>query len=280
MKIKITAESTLDMTEEQLLRYGVVKIPLTVQLGEETHTDGVDLDASGIYDYVARTGILPKTCAIAPTQFEEFFTEQLKDADAVIHFCISSKLSSCYQNACIAAEEVGNVYVIDTLSLSTGMALLVIEAAQMAREENADASAIAQRCREMVDKLNVSFVLGDLEYMRKGGRCSAVEMFGANLLKLRPVLEMKDGSLGVCNKLRGPLTKVLEVYIAERLKDKKVKTDRVYFTTTCIEDTIPELGKKILEQTGIFKEVLVSKAGCTVTSHCGKDTFGVLFIEE
>lgn len=280
MKIRITAESTLDMTDEQLNRYGIVKIPLTVQLGEETHTDGVDLDARGIYDYVSRTGILPKTCAIPPAVFEDFFNEQKKDCDAVIHFCISSKLSSCYQNACLAAEEVGNVYVVDTASLSTGMALLAIEAAVMAEKEDADPAAIAEYCRGLVEKLNVSFVLGDLEYMRKGGRCSAVEMFGANLLKLRPVLEMKDGSLGVSNKLRGPLPKVLDLYIAERLKDKKVKTDRVYFTTSCVDDALPEQGRKVLEDMGIFKEVLVSKAGCTVTSHCGKDTFGVLFIEE
>lgn len=280
MKIKITAESTLDMTEEQLQKYGIVKVPLKVQLGEETHTDGVDLDAQGIFDFVARTGILPKTCAIPPVEFEDFFTEQLKDADAVIHFCISSNLSSCYQNACLAAEEVGNVYVVDTLSLSTGMALLAIEASEMAREENADAAAIAETCRALAGKLNVSFVLGDLEYMRKGGRCSAVEMFGANLLKLRPVLEMNGGKLGVCNKLRGPLSKVNETYIASRLAGKTVRNGRVYFTTTCVEDTIPEQGRKILEDMGIFSEILVSKAGCTVTSHCGKDTFGVLFIEE
>lgn len=280
MKIKITAESTLDMTEEQLQKYGIVKVPLKVQLGEETHTDGVDLDAQGIFDFVARTGILPKTCAIPPVEFEDFFTEQLKDADAVIHFCISSNLSSCYQNACLAAEEVGNVYVVDTLSLSTGMALLAIEASEMAREENADAAAIAETCRGLAGKLNVSFVLGDLEYMRKGGRCSAVEMFGANLLKLRPVLEMNGGKLGVCNKLRGPLSKVNETYIASRLAGKTVRNGRVYFTTTCVEDTIPEQGRKILEDMGIFSEILVSKAGCTVTSHCGKDTFGVLFIEE
>ena len=170
--------------------------------------------------------------------------------------------------------------MVDTQSLSTGMALLAIEAAVMAREENADPAAIADRCRELVNKLNVSFVLGDLEYMRKGGRCSAVEMFGANLLKLRPVLEMHDGSLGVASKLRGPLPKVLETYVQERLKSVKPKTDRVYFTSSCIDDTLPELGRKLLEETGIFKEVLVSKAGCTVSSHCGKDTFGVLFIEE
>lgn len=280
MKIKITAESTLDMTEEQLQKFGIAKIPLTVQLGEETHTDGVDLDAQGIFDFVSRTGILPKTCAVPPVEFEDFFTEQLKDADALIHFCISSNLSSCYQNACLAAEEVGNVYVVDTKSLSTGMALLAIEASEMAAKEDADPAAIAQTCREYADKLNVSFVLGDLEYMRKGGRCSAVEMFGANLLKLRPVLEMKDGKLGVSNKLRGPLGKVNETYIAERLNGKKVLHNRVYFTSTCVDDTIPEQGRKILEDMGIFDEILVSKAGCTVTSHCGKDTFGVLFIEE
>lgn len=280
MKIRITAESTFDMTEDQAARYGIIYLPLTVQLGEESHRDGIDLDAQGIYDFVARTGILPKTCAIPPLEYEEFFREQLQGVDAVIHFCISSKISSCYQNACIAAEEFENVHVIDTASLSTGMALVAIEAAVMAQQENADAAAIADKCRAYVEKLNVSFVLGDLEYMRKGGRCSAVEMFGANLLKLRPILEMKDGKLGVCNKLRGPLPKVLTQYIDERLAGVSPKTDRVYFTSTCIDDTIPELGRQYLEQKGIFKEVLVSKAGCTVTSHCGKDTFGVLFIEE
>lgn len=281
MNIKITAESTFDLTEEQLAHFGITKIPLTVQLGDETHTDGVDLDAEGIFSYVAKTGILPKTCAIPPVQFEDFFREQLDAGyDAVIHFCISSKLSSCYQNACLAAEEVGNVYVVDTLSLSTGMALLAIEAAEMAAKEDADAAAIAETCRTLAGRLNVSFVLGDLEYMRKGGRCSAVEMFGANLLKLRPVLEMKDGSLGVCNKLRGPLTKVTTAYIAERLAGKKILHNRVFFTSTCTEPTIPDLGKATLEATGLFDEILVSKAGCTVTSHCGKDTFGVLFIEE
>lgn len=280
MKIRITAESTFDMTEDQAARYGIVYLPLTVQLGEESHRDGIDLDAQGIYDFVARTGILPKTCAIPPLEYEEFFREQLQGVDAVIHFCISSKISSCYQNACIAAEEFENVHVVDTASLSTGMALVAIEAAVMAEQENADAAAIADKCRAYVEKLNVSFVLGDLEYMRKGGRCSAVEMFGANLLKLRPILEMKDGKLGVCNKLRGPLPKVLTQYIDERLAGVSPKTDRVYFTSTCIDDTIPELGRQYLEQKGIFKEVLVSKAGCTVTSHCGKDTFGVLFIEE
>lgn len=280
MKIRITAESTFDMTEDQAARYGIVYLPLTVQLGEESHRDGIDLDAQGIYDFVARTGILPKTCAIPPLEYEEFFREQLQGVDAVIHFCISSKISSCYQNACIAAEEFENVHVVDTASLSTGMALVAIEAAVMAQQENADAAAIADKCRAYVEKLNVSFVLGDLEYMRKGGRCSAVEMFGANLLKLRPILEMKDGKLGVCNKLRGPLPKVLTQYIDERLAGVSPKTDRVYFTSTCIDDTIPELGRQYLEQKGIFKEVLVSKAGCTVTSHCGKDTFGVLFIEE
>ena len=280
MRIKITAESTLDMTEEQLQSYGIVKIPLKVQLGDETHLDGVDLDAQGIYDFVARTGILPKTSAIAPVEFEDFFQEQLKDADAVIHFSISSGLSSCYQNACLAAEEVGNVYVVDTKTLSTGMALLAIEACEMAQEENADAAAIAEVCRGLADKLNVSFVLGDLEYMVKGGRCPAVVRFGANLLKLRLILEMKDGKLGVCGNLRGNLSRVNEAYIAGRLKGKKVRKNRVYFTTSCIEDEIPNQGKEVLENMGIFSEILSSTAGCTVTSHCGKDTFGVLFIEE
>ncbi len=280
MKIKITAESTIDMTEEQLQRFGISTIPLNVQLGEETHTDGVDLTADQIFAFVAQTGILPKTSAIPPVAYEDFFREQLKDADALIHFSISSNLSSCCQNANLAAEEVENVYVVDTRTLSSGIGLLAIEGAEMAAEENADPAAIAEKCREYAEKLNVSFVLGDLEYMVKGGRCPAVVAFGANLLKLRLILEMKDGKLGVAGKLRGPLSKVNEAYVAGRLKDKKVRKNRVFFTTTCVEDTIPNQGVQLVKDAGMFDEVLSSTAGCTVTSHCGKDTFGVLFIEE
>ncbi len=280
MKIRITAESTIDMTQEQLNRFGIVTIPLNVQLGEKTHSDGVDLTASQIYDFVAETGILPKTSAISPVVYEDFFREQLEEADAVIHFSISSNLSSCCQNANLAAEEVDNVYVVDTKTLSSGIGLLAIEGAEMAAAENADPAAIAEKCREFAEKLNVSFVLGDLEYMVKGGRCPAVVAFGANLLKLRIILEMKEGKLGIAGKLRGPLSKVNEAYVASRLKDKKIRKNRVFFTTSCIEDTIPNQGVQLLKDTGIFDEVLSSTAGCTVTSHCGKDTFGVLYIEE
>ncbi|MBP3299964.1 MAG: DegV family protein [Clostridia bacterium] len=277
MKIRITAESSCDLSPELVAKYGIKVLPMPVTLGEDVFLDGVDLNPEGIYDYVSRTKVLPKTNAIAPLQYEEIFTEELKDADAVIHFSISSGISSCYQNAGIAAEELENVYVVDTKSLSTGMGLLVLEAATMAAEENADAAAIAETCRALAEKLNVSFVLGDLEYMRKGGRCSAVEMFGANLLKLRPILQMTDGKLGVNNKLRGPLTKVLETYIDERLSNATPRTQRVFFTHTCVDDTIPNLAKKYLEEKGIFDEILVTRAGATVTSHCGKDTFGILF---
>ncbi|MBO5222302.1 MAG: DegV family protein [Clostridia bacterium] len=278
MKIKITAESSCDLSKEQVERFGIKIFPMAVTLGEDVYQDGVDLTPDGIFEYVAATKVLPKTNAIAPVQFEDYFNEQLQDADAVIHFSISSGISSCYQNACLAAEEVENVYVVDTKSLSTGMSLLVLKAAELAAEENADAKTIAETCRALVEKLNVSFVLGDLEYMRKGGRCSAVEMFGANLLKLRPVLQMDDGKLGVHNKLRGPLPKVLELYIDERLNNAEPRTDRVFFTHTCTDDTIPNLAKKYLEDKGIFKEILLSRAGATVTSHCGKDTFGILFL--
>lgn len=278
MKIKITSESSCDLSSELVERFGIKVFPMAVTLGEDVYLDGVSLTPDEIFDYVARTKVLPKTNAIAPLQFEEMFREELQGYDALIHFSISSGISSCYQNACIAAEEVENVYVVDTKSLSTGMSLLILKAAALAAEENADAAAVADACRAYVEKLNVSFVLGDLEYMRKGGRCSAVEMFGANLLKLRPVLQMTDGKLGVQNKLRGPLPKVLEAYIDERLKDVPPLNDRAFFTYTCVDDTIPNLAKKYIEDKGIFKEVLLTRAGATVTSHCGKDTFGIIFI--
>lgn len=279
MKIKITAESTVDLTPELLDRYGIEVFPLTVQLGERSYTDGVDLSAPDIYASVAADGVLPKTCAVSPVQFADRFRELRKEYDAVIHFSISQKLSSCYQNARIAAEEVGNVFVVDSKTLSSGIAQLAIEASLMAREANADAEAIFTRCCELVEKLNVSFVLGDLNYMYKGGRCSGVAMFGANLLKLRPVLEMKDGMLGVCGKYRGALPAVMKQYITERLAGKTVRTDRIFLTTSCVDDELPSVGKAVLEEMGMFDEILVTTAGCTVTSHCGKDTFGILFFE-
>ena len=266
--------------KELLDRYGIANFPLSVRLGETSYTDGVDLTAEDIYASVAKTGVLPQTNAISPAEYTDRFTELRKEYDAVVHFTISSKLSSCYQNAVIAAEDVGNVYVVDTKNLSTGMALLAIEAAIMAQKEDADPAQIAETCRGLADKLNVSFILGNLEYMRKGGRCSGVAVFGANLLKLRPELEMKDGSLVVASKYRGALPQVLRQYVLNRLKDKKVRPDRVFFTTTCVDNELPDLGRQVLEETGLFKEILSTTAGCTVTSHCGKDTFGVLFLEE
>ena len=278
MKIRITTESACDLSPELVKKYEIKVFAMDVTLGEDVFIDGVNLVPADIFRFVSETKILPKTNAIAPAQYEEYFEKELKNADAVIHFAISSGISSCYQNACIAAEEMANVYVIDTKSLSTGIGLLVLKAAELSAKEGAEAAAVAATCQDLVDKLNVSFVLGDLEYMRRGGRCSAVEMFGANLLKLRPVLQMCDGKLGVNSKLRGPLPKVAQMYIDERLKGVSPSADRVFFTSTCVDDSIPNLAKKYIEEKGIFKEVLVTRAGATITSHCGKDTFGILFL--
>lgn len=283
MKIKITVESTADLSPELAERYGIHVFPLGVRLGEDTYLDGVDMTPEKIYASVAQNGILPQTNSVSPADFEEKFAEFRKEYDAVIHFSISSKLSSCYQNALIAAEEVDGVHVVDSLSLSTGIGLLAIHAAVRAKEPDADAAAIAEECRRMAPKLNVSFVLGNLDYMHKGGRCSGIAVFGANLLKLRPELEMRNGELSVVGKYRGPLASVLRQYVANRLKDKKVRRDRAFFTDSFVKgdpNDLSEFGLQTMKDSGAFDEVLTTTAGATITSHCGNDCFGILFLEE
>ncbi len=278
-KIVVSSESSCDLSKELIDRYSVSILPLNITIGEDTYIDGVNLTARDIFSKVAATGVLPVTAAVSPFAFEQQFRELRKNADRVIHFSISGKISSCYQNACLAAEEVGGVDVIDSCSLSTGIGLLVLAACEMIQEGKSTDKIVA-RCRELTGKLDVSFILGDLQYMYKGGRCSTVTMFGANLLKLKPIIQLKDGAMGVCGKYRGTMEHCIRQYVEERLANADPDPKRVFVTSTCLDDTYPGLTRSILEEKGIFQEILTTYAGCTVTSHCGKDTLGILFFQK
>lgn len=279
-KIIISSDSTCDLSAELKERYGIRIIPLGITLGTEVYRDGIDITPDDIYAHHEKTGELPKTTASNVGECIDYFTDLTKDGDAVIHFTISSTMSSTYSNACLAAEEFENVYVIDSKNLSTGGGLLVVAAAEMANS-GMEAPAIVEELEKLVPCVDASFVIDSLEYLHKGGRCSAVAMLGANLLKLKPCIEVKNGSMGVGKKYRGVYGRVLAEYVDERLQNlDDIDTSRVFVTHAGCDAEIVNAVVEQVKSKGVFKEVFLTRAGCTVSSHCGANTLGVLFIRK
>lgn len=276
----ITSDSTTDLSRELRERYNVSVMPLKITLGDKIYTDGVDITPDDIYVHHDKTGELPKTSATNVGDCLEFFKPFTDTGKTVIHFTISSEMSSTYNNACLAAEELGNVYVIDTKNLSTGGGLLVVAAAEML---NAGLSAkeTVEKTRALVPCVDASFVIDSLEYLYKGGRCSALAMFGANLLKLKPCIQVKDGKMDVAKKYRGKFSEVLKQYVKDKISDySDIELDRVFITHAgCDPELVNEIVELVRKEVP-FKEVFMTRAGCTVSSHCGANTLGVLFIRK
>ena len=230
MKIKISADSTCDLSPELIERYHIGITPLYIIRGEETLRDGIDVRPEELYEYANATGKLCKTAAVNVSDYLAYFAACREEYDAVIHFTISSDMSACYQNACIAAQEFTNVYPVDSRNLSTGIGHLVLDAAEMA-EQGMDAADIASALEKKREKLDVSFVIDTLEYLKRGGRCSALVAMSANLLHLKPCIEVKDGKMGVGHKYRGKLEKCYVQYIEERLKGRDdIDCHRIFIT--------------------------------------------------
>lgn len=279
-RIIISSDSTCDLCQELIDRYQIRIQPMGVSLGEKIYRDGVDITPDDIYAHHEKTGELPKTSAINVAENMEYFEELTKDGSAVIHFTISSSMSSTYNNACVAAQEFEDVYVVDAKNLSTGNGLLVITAAEMA-QNGMEAKQIAKKVSELADYVDASFVVDNLEYLAKGGRCSAVAAFGANLLQLKPCIYVKNGAMSVGKKYRGKYEKVLLSYVADRLANEDdICLDRVFVTHAGCDPRIVEHVAETVKNTLPFKEVLVTRAGCTISSHCGANTLGVLFIRK
>lgn len=276
----ITSDSTTDLSRELRERYNVSVMPLKITLGDKIYTDGVDITPDDIYAHHDKTGELPKTSATNVGDCLEFFKTFTDAGKTVIHFTISSEMSSTYNNACLAAEELGNVYVIDTKNLSTGGGLLVVAAAEML---NAGLSAkeTVEKTRALAPCVDASFVIDSLEYLYKGGRCSALAMFGANLLKLKPCIQVKDGKMDVAKKYRGKFSEVLKQYVKDKISDySDIELDRVFITHAgCDPELVNEIVELVRKEVP-FKEVFMTRAGCTVSSHCGANTLGVLFIRK
>lgn len=280
-KVMITADSTCDLSTELLEKYQVTILPLYVVKGGESLKDGVEIHPQDIYDYVAETGNVTKTAAASIADYTDFFQPFVEQGYEIVHLNISTGFSSCHQNACLAAEELGNVFPVDTKNLSTGSGHVVIEAALLAQEGKSGAEIKAYLEKEVIPKVEASFVIDTLTYLHKGGRCSSVAALGANLLKLKPCIEVADGGMHVGKKYRGSLAKCMEQYVIERLQDRTdINTKRIFITHTACAQEIVDLVRGLVEEYGDFEEILETEAGCTITSHCGPSTLGILFIRK
>lgn len=276
----ISADSTVDLSRELIERFDIKIIPLTITLGDDVFLDGQGFTPLDMYARYRKDGTLPKTAARSVQDFADFFAPFVQAGCEVVHLDISSELSNSFNAARLAAQDFEGVYTVDSRMLSTGIGLLAIEAAEC-RDAGMGAAEIAAHLESLTEKVSTSFVLDTLEFMRKGGRCSTVAAMTATLLQLKPGLEMKDGKLGVYKKYRGSIEHVYRQYITERLKGKAVRPGHVFLTESGEIDpaVIEELIKLVVDLSGC-REVHHTLAGCTVSTHCGPRTLGVLFIEE
>lgn len=279
MKIKITAESTIDLTKELLDEYKISTLPFTVILGDNEYKDG-EITSKDIFDFVEENKILPKTAAINEEQYKEFFSEMRKENDAVVHICLSSKISCAHQNAVAAASQLENVYVVDSKSLSTGIALLAIYASKLASEGVLSAKEIFEKVSARVPSVQASFVIKKLDYLYKGGRCSALTLVGSKFLKIRPQILLENGSMGVHKKYMGKMEGAIAKYVDDCIEEFNTPDLSVAFVTyTTATEGMIENAKAALKARG-FEKIYETAAGATITSHCGENTLGILYLND
>ena len=279
--VKIISDSTCDLSEDMLEKYQVSILPLHIVLGDAEHEDGVDITPDEIYAWSDENRTTPKTSAASIEAAMELFRQYTEEGREVVCFAISEDMSTTANVMRLAAAELEAeelVHVIDSENLSTGIGLQVIEAALMAQQGKSAAEIVAH-IEEIKPKVRASFVVDTLTYLYRGGRCSGLEAMAGGMLKLHPKIEVKAGKMGSTKKYRGKIDKVILSYAKDMEEDlKNARTDRVFITHSgCQESTIAQV-REYLEQLGIFQEILITRAGGVISSHCGPGTLGVLFI--
>lgn len=280
MNIKITSDSTCDLSNELLDKNGITIMPLTVIKNGDALKDNVDITPADIIAHVAAGGDLCSTTAVNVGEYVEFFEQIAGNYDGVLHINLGSGFSSSYQNACLAAEDFDNVRTVDSMNLSTGQGLVVLKACQLAKEcESLD--ELQEKVQAFASRIEASFLLDQLGYMVKGGRCSSVVALGANLLNLKPCIEVKDGKLSVVKKYRGNYAKCLANYVKERLADREdLDRNTLFVTHTPVSDECLAAVQNAVNEYANFENIYWTEAGCTVFCHCGPGTLGVLFVRK
>lgn len=280
MKIRVSADSTCDLSQDIVDRFNIVITPLVIIHGENSYKDGIDITSEDVFRMTDESGELCSTSAINTYDYSESFRKSLEGYDALVHITISSEMSACYRNACIAAKEEdldGKVLVIDSRNLSTGMGHVVYEAALMA-QKGVDLATMETELNELTGRVEASFVLDQLEYMKKGGRCSSVKAFGAAVLKLKPSIIVENGAMTVGETYCGSIEKCMKRYIKDKLDGRTdIEGDRVFITYSSTTPQLLSSVRKMLKEYNLFDEIIETHAGSTVTCHCGPMTMGILF---
>ncbi len=280
MKIKIISESTCDLSADLIAKYDIGIIPLTVVKDGKPYSDGISITPDEIFAHVAAGGALCSTAAMNISEYSEWFAKYASDYDGVLHINLGSGFSSCYQNACIAAEDFDNVKVVDSQNLSTGQGLVVLKACELALKCD-NLEELQQQVQEFTSRVEASFLLDQLAYMVKGGRCSSAAALGANLLNLKPCIEVRNGKMTVVKKYRGNYAKCLASYVKERLADRDdLDHTTLFITHTPISEACENAVKDALETYADFENIYWTDAGCTVSCHCGPGTLGILFVRK
>lgn len=278
MNIAISTESTCDLSTDLLTKYNINILPYSIILGEEVVTDNANVPAR-IFKYVNDTKKLPKTSAINETQYKEHFVNLLKDHDAVVHITLSGELTSSVAHCKTAASKLKNVYVVDSLSLSTGIGLLAIYAAELAKQ-GLTSTEIVNKVEARIPHIQASFVVDKLDYLYKGGRCNALALFGANLLKIHPQIVLKNGFMKPAKKYRGKMERVVAEYCADTLTEfNNPDKTRAFVTFTTSTEQMVQNAVNALKSAG-FKEIYTTTAGGTITSHCGENVLGILYLND
>ncbi len=277
MKIAISIDSACDIPQELKKKYHLFTMPYYVILGDRECVDGVDVTTNDLFKYVKETGALPKTAAISSEKFREYFADLLKDYDEVIHFSLSSKMTSSCLNAVAGADGL-NVHIVDSKSLSSGIALLVLKCAQMVQEGVLSAGEIVEKVKNMTHLVQASFLVDTLTYLHKGGRCSAVALIGSKLLKIKPKILVKDGKMEVAKKYMGNINNCLIKYVEDTLNGNNPEKTIAFCTHSSPMDISSQICQKLRDYG--FNEVYDVDAGSTISSHCGPGTLGILFMNK
>jgi len=276
--VVITADSPIDLIPALAGQFKISVIPLYVTLGDQTYRDGVDISTRDIFDRYETEKTIPRTSAIPIADYMSFFHDFTDKGNAVVHFSLSSAISSTHQNALIAAEEFSDVHVVDSLNLSTGIALLAVKACAM-RDEGLDAKEIFEAVNALRKHICQSFVIDKLEFLRKGGRCSALTALGANVLNIHPSIEMAEGKLELAKKYRGKIETIQMNYLQDQLqKYNRINKDTVFICHSGIPVLQVENLRRLVEETFDFEQVFVTEAGCTISAHCGPNCLGFAFL--
>lgn len=282
MNIKIVSDSTCDLSPELIEAYGIIIMPLYIIKGDQAYKDTLEINPQDIFDWVDSGKGTCSTSAVNVADYQELYSRLRPTCDAIIQFTISSDMSACCANAHIAAQEFDNIYVVDSRNLSTGIGHLVLDAAIMAKSGIMTAEEIYEAITAETAKVESSFIIDKLDYLHKGGRCSTLAALGANLLKLKPCIEVIDGKMGVGKKYRGSFEKVILQYTRERLSGREdIDPRRIFITyargvTRDIADKVEQELRSLVP----FEEVYHTFAGCTISNHCGPVCLGILFFRK